>query len=67
MKDKVREKVIFIVNVELLFQLVFNFKVGCVKEYIINWKVVIIDFVIFDVIQYYYIEFEGYCRFVQVI
>ena len=65
MKDKVREKVTSIVNAELLSQLVLNFRAGCVKEYITNWKAVTTDPVILDAIQHHHIEFERHCRPVQ--
>ena len=65
MKDKVREKVTSIVNAELLSQLVLNFKAGCVKEHITNWKAVTTDPVILDAIQHHHIECEGHCRPVQ--
>ena len=65
MKDKVREKVTPIVNAELLSQLVLNFKAGCVKEHITNWKAVTTDPVILDAIRHHHIEFERHCRPVQ--
>ena len=52
-------------NAELLSQLVLNFKAGCVKEHITNWKAVTTDPVILDAIQHHHIEFEGHCRPVQ--
>ena len=65
MKDKVREKVTSIVDAELLSQLVLNFRAGCVKEHITNWKAITTDPVILDAIQHHHIEFEGHCRPVQ--
>ena len=62
MKDKVREQVTSIVDVDLLSQLVLNFKAGCVKDHITNWKAVTSDSVILDAIQHHHIEFEGHCR-----
>ena len=65
MKDKVREKASSTVDAELLSQLVLNFRAGCVKEHIINWKAITTDPVILDAIQHHNIEFEGFCRPVQ--
>ena len=62
MKDKVREQVTSIVDSDLLSQLVLNFKAGCVKNYIANWKAVTTDSVILDAIQHHHIELEGHCR-----
>ena len=65
MKDKVREQVTPIVDADLLSQLVLNFKAGCFKDHITNWKSVTTDSVILDAIQHHHIEFEGHCRPVQ--
>ena len=62
MKDKVREQVTSIVDADLLSQLVLNFKAGCIKDHITNWKSVTADPVILDAIQHHHIEFEGHFR-----
>lgn len=38
--------------------MVYNFRVGQLREYVFVWELLISDFFIFDVIKYYYIEFE---------
>lgn len=55
MKDKVREQVTSIVDADLLSQLVLNFKAGCVKDHITNWKAVTTHSVILDAIQHHHI------------
>ena len=60
-----REQVTSIVDADLLSQLVLNFKAGCVKDHITDWKAVTTDSVIVHAIQHHHIEFVGHCRPVQ--
>lgn len=48
-------------DTELISHLVLNFKVGCVKDHIENWRSVTSDPVILDAIKYkhHHIEVEG--------
>ena len=57
--DKVRPQPIPTVNADLLSHLVLNFKAGCIKDHIANWKSVTTDPVILDVVKHYHKEFEG--------
>ena len=49
-------------DTDLLSHLVLNFKAGCVKDHIDNWRSVTTDPVILDAIKHHHIEFEGGCR-----
>ena len=59
MTIKVRPPPIPTVNADLLSHLVPNFKAGCIKDHIANWKSVTTDPVILDALKHYHIEFEG--------
>lgn len=52
-------------DTDLLSHLVLNFKAGCVKDHLDNWRSVTTDPVILDAIQHHHIEFEAGCRPVQ--
>ena len=49
-------------DTDLLSHLVLNFKAGCVKDHIDNWRSVTTDPVILDAIEHHHIKFEGGCR-----
>ena len=62
-----RDEFSAIVDTELISHLVLNFKAGCVKDHIENWRSVTSDPVILDAIKYkhHHIEVEGGWRPVQ--
>ena len=54
------------VDADLPSHLVLNFKAGCIKDHIANWKSVTTDPVILVAVKHYHIEFEGGRRPLQV-
>ena len=46
-------------DTDLLSHLVLNFKAGCVKDHIDNWRSVTTDPIILDSIKHHHIKFEG--------
>ena len=49
----------YTVDTDLLSHLVLNFKAGCVKDHIDNWRSVTTDPIILDSIKHHHIKFEG--------